>query len=191
MVFNEAMKKLIQTTILIALYSSSSLACSLVGEPTITWTAFKTPKKVGVPGTFTSVTRKGDSRADTLSSLLESQMVTIDSTEISTKNPARDKKIVKFFFGALAEKKFTAKFKKASKSSVTMELNFNKIKKDIPLEVNLKGSEMTLNGHLDILDFELMDGLAAINKACYALHEGKTWSHVTLTVKQKVKGCNN
>lgn len=191
MVFNKAMKKIIQISILAALYSSNSIACSLVGEPTITWTAFKTPKKVGVPGTFTSVTRKGENKADTLSSLLESQMVTIDSTEISTKNSARDKKIVKFFFGALAEKKFTANFKKASKKSVTMELNFNKIKKDIPLEVGVKGNELTLSGHLDILDFELMDGLAAINKACYALHEGKTWSHVLLTVKQKVKGCNN
>jgi hypothetical protein len=42
-------------------------------------------------------------------------------------------------------------------------------------------------GVIDILDFSAGDALSSINKACSDLHEGKTWSDVTIGFTTKIE----
>ena len=79
--------------------------------------------------------------------------------------------------------------KDVSKDVITMDLMLNGKKKEIPLTYKMDGMKLVATGHMDILDFGMSKQLSAINKACYALHEGKTWSDVSLTLETTLTSC--
>lgn len=176
-------------------FSVSSIAadCMLKGKPEVSWVAFKTMKKVGVGGKFDTLDTEGPSKGKNLKDLLKGQKITIDTYSVNTNNPGRDMKIEKFFFGVLPEKsgkrEITGQITKVDKSAITVDLFMNGKKQTVPMPYTLKNNTLEAKGHIDVLDFALGDGLAGINKACYALHEGKTWSHVEIALKQKLENC--
>ncbi len=47
-------------------------------------------------------------------------------------------------------------------------------------------------GTIDLFDFAASDALASINKSCYDLHSGKTWSDVTIGFSTTIEAtlCN-
>ena len=154
------------------------------------WTAFKTPLKKGVPGSFNKYGIKKQYSGKTLREALTSVKFSIDTKSVNTKNEARDAKIAKFFFGNMAGDKITGRLKSWSKKVLTVELTMNGITKDVPLEAEVEGNEFIAEGHIDVLDFSLAKSLAGINKACLELHQGKTWSDVELELKAKfLKSC--
>ena len=51
---------------------------------------------------------------------------------------------------------------------------------DVAMEYKKEGDVLKARGHIDVLDFGASKALAAINKACYEKHRGKTWSHVEI-----------
>lgn len=156
----------------------------------LTWTAFKTPLKKGVPGTFKKYGIKKQYQGNGLKSLLESVSFDIDASSVDTNNPARDKKISKFFFGLMDKTNITGKFKSYQKKVLTVNLTMNGVNKDIPMQVITKENEIVATGFIDVLDFSLAKSLAGINKACLELHEGKTWSDVELQLNAKFsKSC--
>jgi hypothetical protein len=156
----------------------------------IKWTAFKTPKKVGVTGKLPNYTLTGKKQAASVIELLKDQKIEIKVDKVDSGNEGRDVKIVKFFFSGLAGgEKINALVKNVTADSITMEMTINGKKKEIPLTYKLDGMKLTAMGHMDILDFGMSKQLSAINKACYALHEGKTWSDVTLTLEKTLKTC--
>lgn len=161
----------------------------LEGLPIVSWVAFKTPQKIGVKGQFNSVEKTGKNKASSLEDLLLNQSVVLKPEDISTNNPARDKKIKDYFFGKMEASKVLATIKNVSKKAISIELILNGRKKLVPLAYELKNQTLKANGHIDVLDFSLLDALSAINKACFALHEGKTWSHVEINLEQKFKSC--
>ena len=177
------------------LFSVSSIAadCSLKGKPEVSWVAFKTMKKVGVGGKFDSLTTKGPTKGKNLMSVLKGQKISIDTNSVNTNNPGRDTKIEKFFFGVLPEvsgkREITGQITKIDKKAITVDLFMNGKKQTVPLAYTLKSNTLEAKGHIDVLDFALSKALAGINKACYALHEGKTWSHVEIAFKQAVENC--
>jgi len=156
----------------------------------IKWTAFKTPKKVGVTGKLPHYSVTGKMQGSSVADLLKGQKIAIELDKVDSGNPGRDVKIVKFFFSDLAGgEKMTANVTNVSKDVITMELVVNGKKKEIPLTYKLEGMKLTATGHMDILDFAMNKQLSSINKACYALHEGKTWSDVALTLETTLTKC--
>jgi polyisoprenoid-binding protein YceI len=186
----KTLKKLSLLTFVMTLSLGAAHAdCSLNGEPKVSWVAFKTMKKVGVGGSFDKATSEGNKSAKDIKALLANQKISIDTGSVNTKNPARDKKIVKHFFGALKESTkglITGQIKKVSKDTLTIDIFMNGKKQTVPMKYSFDKGMVKADGHIDVLDFALSDGLAQINKACYALHEGKTWSHVEISFEQKV-----
>lgn len=83
----------------------------------------------------------------------------------------------------------TGKVAKLKKNTIELDLLINKTKKTIPLKYTLKDKELKAEGTIDVFDFLLHDNLKAINKACYALHEGKTWNDVNIALKTNLKPC--
>jgi hypothetical protein len=47
-------------------------------------------------------------------------------------------------------------------------------------------------GTIDLFDFSANEALSRLNKSCYALHKGKTWSDVSMAFTTEIKAtlCN-
>jgi hypothetical protein len=147
------------------------------------WTAFKTPKKVGVKVAFKEIqiqTKSGSS----LGELLKGATFIVNPDSLDSGNPDRDKKIKNHFFKLDKPQKEQVTIKgtiaKVESSKVMVDFVINQVKKTVAMDYVLEGEQLKFRGKIDVLDFKLSDSLAAINTACKALHEGKTWSDVEL-----------
>ena len=152
-------------------------------DPKLTWTAFKTPKKVGVKGTFDAITYNNNGEAKTLKDFLLNALLEIDTTSVKTGDTTRDGKLVSFFFGKMKNKTIKAKIQMVKDKQVVVLLQMNGIKKEVTMDYAFENNMLTLSATLDVLDWNMSKGLDALNKACAALHENKTWSDVNILVE--------
>lgn len=155
------------------------------------WTAFKTPLKVGVTGSFDKLGVDKNVKATSLPKMLTGIPFNIDTKTINTANPDRDKKIYNFFFKSMkGSDSISGKILTYKKKTLNVLINMNGKEMNIPLKVDSKDDSFIAEGHIDVLDFALASNLAEINKACLELHEGKTWSDVSLKLSGKYsKSC--
>jgi hypothetical protein len=70
---------------------------------------------------------------------------------------------------------------------VTIEVTMNSQTKKVPMKYTYSKGEFKASGVIDILDFNAKKALTQINKACYDLHQGKTWSDVKIGFKTQIK----
>ena len=77
-------------------------------ETSIGWTAFKFTEKAGVGGKFDKVVVLGNPKAGNVADFARKVKFIIPISGINTKNPERDEKIKKYFFG---EMKATSKIR--------------------------------------------------------------------------------
>jgi hypothetical protein len=164
-------------------------------EVEVRWTAFKTPAKIGVSGVLKKIILKGPTQAKTIEELLQktSFRLMTDKTSLNSQNPARDAKIAKVFFSTLANKgEISGDIQKLTKKKkmLNLNLNLNGVKKTLPLRLTIKDNTVTAYGFIDILDYSMGKQLAALNKACFAKHEGKTWSDVEVQLTASFKECS-
>ncbi|MDH4944941.1 YceI family protein [Sulfurimonas sp. C5] len=169
--------------ILFALGLSTSLfaaTCNYtVDSSSLQWTAFKTPAKVGVKGTFDNV--KLDFKiSDSKEALLKSSSINIVTANVNSNNQGRDAKLVNSFFMVQGIRTIKAKVIKVDKTSADIEIAMNNIKKIITMNLITTKNTIKLQGEIDLADFKMLPSLNAITKACYELHQGKTWQDVAL-----------
>ena len=159
----------------------------------VSWTAFKTPAKVGVKGYLRGLKSKGPKKADSWQELVLGQTLNLasDATSVDSKNKPRDAKIAKFFFSKM-KGQIQAKVTKINetKKLMTLSVTMNgKTLDNVSMAFTREDDVLKASGHIDILDFAADKALASINKACAALHKGKTWSHVEIGFDAKFKSC--
>ncbi|MGE3610565.1 MAG: YceI family protein [Bacteriovoracaceae bacterium] len=167
--------------------SAACLVEATAKDSKVSWTAFKTPKKVGVNGEFRKFSIQSTKKShETISSLLKDSSFEIDTTSVSTGNPERDQKIVKSFF-TTNEKAVSIKGKVTSvnKNEATVQLDINGTKKDVKMLLTEAAEMNKLEGEINVLDFNLKSNLEAITAACKALHEGVTWPEVKIAIEFK------
>ncbi len=157
------------------------------GEMTLTWTAFKTPKKVGVKGTFDAIALSTPANAQTIESFLMATSVTIDTAKVNSKHVERDAKLAHAFFG-LMKPTITAHVKAISAKTLTVAITMNGITREVPMSYSYDGKKVSAQGAIELADFDAMGALSSINNACFDLHEGKTWSDVTIAFELGVEG---
>lgn len=150
-----------------------------VASSSLEWTAFKTPAKVGVKGSFDDIDLKFQV-ADTQTKLLSSSSVNIVTAKVNSHNEGRDAKLVASFFHVQGVKDIGAKVLEVSDNTANVEISMNGIKKIIPMTLTIKDDNIKLLGEIDLAEFDMLPSLAAITKACYDLHQGKTWQEVVL-----------
>ncbi|OUR96594.1 hypothetical protein A9Q84_09615 [Halobacteriovorax marinus] len=156
----------------------------------VKWTAFKTPEKVGVGGTFKKVKFASKLKGDSITSVIKKAKFSIDSSSVFTKNSARDMKISKFFFKPMMDgAKIEGEVVSMNAKKVVVLFKMNKKSVKVPLNYTVSNNELKASGTLDVLDFSLNSQLAALNKACFAKHKGKTWSDVDVVLMAKFKKC--
>src|SRR5690606_30241289 len=129
-------------------------------------------------GTFKDLGIKEKYIGNNIEKALQGLQFKIDTNSTYTKDSGRDAKIVKFFFGMLSDKNITGNIVEVDEDELTIAITMNNITKEIPFSYTSENNSLTANGVIDIFDFGMNKGLMALNKACEALHQGKTWNDV-------------
>jgi YceI-like domain len=187
------MKKLIILTSLFVFLSPSSFSktCSFTTKPEnikVTWTAFKTPKKVGVAGTFNDIIFDGPMSGNSIDEIIKSSTFLIKTDSVETKDLARNLKIAQFFFKKMnGNASISGKVVGMDDKFINLEVSMNEKTLVVPLLYKVKGSKLTATGTLDVLDFSMDESLKGITMACRELHENKTWSDVNLSLEANFK----
>ena len=193
------MKKiLLAMATLYTLGQSGGCLLTQTNQLNVNWKAYKTLGKIGVGGKFTDVSYSPNKlEGKNFRELLVGSKVNIDARKIDTKNPARDETLVKFFFNQLADNGIEGVVTdiKASKrvkgqprrGVITISLTFNKKTLLIPMRYTYKDNNFMAKGDIDLADFGAIPALKSINKSCFKLHKGKTWSDVSIQFSTTIK----
>ena len=156
------------------------------------WTGYKTPKKVGVKGSFEKfeIKTKND-QSKTIELAIKDSKFTVDSTTVRTGDPIRDQRIVNFFFTKNNKPvEISGNVKSVKKDIVEVEFNINGTKKIVPMTLTIQDNNATLVGGIDVMNFVMGENLSLLTEACKVEHEGKTWSTVDLSlVAEFTKTC--
>jgi hypothetical protein len=159
---------------------------------TINWTAYKTTDKVPVHGEFTKITLT-NAKATTPLEVLNNIKFTIPVSSIFTKDTIRDSKLVKFFFEKMVNTQFiTGSFDLKTDHTGNVLLTMNGITKAFPVKYNISNQLVTLEGNLNLDNWQAQTALKALNVACKDLHTGKdgiskTWNEVNIKASTSLK----
>ncbi len=194
------MKKIILSLFTLFSISHASSGCVLVqsGDMNVTWKAYKTLAKVGVGGAFTSVGYVPAAKeGKNFKELLVGSSVSIDTTKINTGNPERDDTLVRMFFKKLKTTSIEAKVLsmkagkrikgKPYKGVLDVSITMNEMTLVIPMSYVYEKEIFVAKGTIDLFDFSGKEALTSINKSCYDLHKGKTWSDVSIGFATHIK----
>lgn len=151
----------------------------------VKWTAYKTPAKVGVEGTFSDIKFKGKMSAESISKIAQNLTATINNLSVNTNNPARDKTIFTFFFKLMKKKEIKVKILNATDKDLEVEINMNGKKQKLVMESKIENDTLSAEGVIDVLNFNLSAALKSLADTCRAKHEDKTWPHVKLNITAK------
>lgn len=163
---------------------------NLVKDSTkVSFTAYKTTEKLPVGGEFTKINitkaGEGDSALEAMNgtefSIPVSSLFTNDATG------TRDPKILEFFFGVMENTELISGiFKVSGDKKCSIDVTLNGETKNIPLEYEMKGDDrFTFNGVMNLENWDALNAVSSINKACEVLHTGKdgvskTWNEVAV-----------
>ena len=158
---------------------------------TVEWTAYKTPKKIGVDGGFLATVYHGKSEAESVPELLLKSRVQLEVNNVDTKDPFRDAKLVQFFFnmmqGAVIEADVISISGTNESGDLVITVAMNNRAIDVPLHCEVKDGKFRAKGVLNLLDFNAQEPLKMLTLNCYAPHEGKTWEDVAVGFSFKLQ----
>ena len=163
---------------------------TLVKDSTkVSFTAYKTTEKLPVGGKFMKIdikdTKSGATALDALNgttfSIPVSSLLTNDATG------TRDPKLLEFFFGVMNNTELiSGTFITTADNKCSIDVTLNGETANIPLEHTMTSeNNITFNGTMNLEDWNALEAIASINKACKELHTGKdgiskTWSDVVV-----------
>jgi polyisoprenoid-binding protein YceI len=161
----------------------------------IAFGGFKTTQKVEVKGYFKKFTIDSTNVADSPEEIFANSTISIPTDYIETNDIGRNRRLREEYFGKMeATQKITGKIIEFDKESsqVKIELTINAVSNIESFDYKLVGDTLTLNGTIDILNFDGSSALKAINKACEVLHKGadgisKTWSEANIYISTVIK----
>lgn len=161
----------------------------------IAFGGFKTTQKVEVKGYFKKFTIESTNIADTPEDIFDNSTISIPTDYIETNDIGRNRRLREEYFGKMkSTQNITGKIMKFNKDSnkVNVELTINEVSKVVGFDYNIVGDTLTLDGTIDIIDFDGSSALKAINKACEVLHKGadgisKTWSEANIYISTVIK----
>lgn len=179
------MKNILLFATTLCLFSATSLysACQYTVKPTspkLKWTGYKMPAKVGVSGGFDKIMVKGfNKKAPSPEMALKGLMFEIASSSINSNDKGRDAKIYSILLGG-QKGKITGNFVNAKSNQTIFNVKLNGKTVKVPMSYKVNGDKLKATGYVDLLDFALDSKLKAFTQACFAKHEGKTWSDVKI-----------
>ncbi|SHM84668.1 YceI-like domain-containing protein [Cyclobacterium lianum] len=151
--------------------------------------AYKTTDKVPVGGEFTNINISNFGSGDTAFEAMNGTEFSIPVSSLFTNDPTgtRDPKILEFFFDALENTELiSGVFKVDANQQCSIDVTLNGQTENIPLEYSVvDDTKFVFDGVMELANWDALDAVASINKACEALHTGsdgisKTWSEVAV-----------
>ncbi|QAR30709.1 YceI family protein [Ornithobacterium rhinotracheale] len=149
----------------------------------LTWTAYKTPEKVGVEGTFTEYELMGYKTAAIKEDVLSGAKFKINSQSVETGDQSRDNLLRTLFFGAMTSPEIQGSFGQFSDGvvPVTLKLNDHEIIRDF--KYTFYDNKIVITGTIDVLaDFDIQKGFELLHNECKLLHQDKTWTDVSIEI---------
>jgi len=165
----------------------------MADSTSLKWTAYKFTKKIGVSGTFDSITVTNTKSAESPMEVLLGADFSISTASVNSGNPERDPKVVAFFFNKLAgTETITGKINSINDGEAVVSITLNERTVDVVGKVSLEEDRVTLEVSIDITDFEGLDAIASLNEVCSAQHtdedgESKLWPEVDIMVSTVLK----
>ncbi|MEZ4808919.1 MAG: hypothetical protein R2819_01050 [Allomuricauda sp.] len=164
-------------------------AYSIVEDSTsIHFTAYKTTEKKPVGGTFTKVNlayTPSETPMETLNGLEFS--IPVSSLFTNDTTNTRDPKILHFFFGVMDQTEFIkGSFAFDENKKCSVNLSMNGVSAQLPMEYEMTDdNHVNFTGTMDLNNWNALEALASLNKACFDLHTGadgvsKTWEDVAI-----------
>ena len=170
--------------------AKSSEMFSLIPDSTkVSFTAYKTTEKLPVGGRFQKINFTKTNSGETAMEALNGTEFSIPVSSLFTNDPTgtRDPKILEFFFGVMKNTELISGIFKVENNKSSIDITLNGETQNIPLSYEMNGdSKITFKGVMDLENWNALDAVSSINKACAVLHTGKdgiskTWSEVALT----------
>lgn len=166
-------------------------------QSVLEWTAFKFTEKTPVKGTFNEINIEGMENSTDPKKMIESLKFSIPTASVETQNEDRNGKIAKLFFGTIATETISGEVKSLSDNGkAVIQIEMNKIKKEVMGDYTLEGGKFTFNATIDVLNWNAGSGITTLNTACKDLHTGadgksKLWSEVDLSFSTELlSDCN-
>lgn len=179
--------------------SLAAKKCSytLSGKNTrVRWTGYKTPAKAGVSGGFSNIAITGIKPATKAKDALVGSKFAIKAASTSSGDKVRDIRISTLLLGG-AEGMIKGEFAGFKNKLMLFKVTLNGVTRVVPMSYTIedtKGKKAQVikgKGYIDLIDFSLGSKLAEFNKACFAKHEGKSWSDVQIKFEAHVdKRCS-
>lgn len=147
------------------------------------WTAYKTPEKIGVNGTFNTIEVSGVKDSGIVDQDYTGSTFKITTSSVNTKDAGRDDKLKAGFFALLAGD-INGKFVSFENGKAVVELTMNDVTKTKDFTYTVVDNVLKMNGEIDIIeDFNGTKAFNSIHELCKELHMDKTWTQVTLNVE--------
>ena len=179
------MKKLIALVISLILTSSLYAAGCEVESISVNWTAFQTPEKVGVNGSFDTINFEAKQEKDDCAfSFFTMATVHIDTKTVNTQNKERDTVLVKSFFKHMIDGEYIDAIIKRvdlDKEELSVEITMNDVSQSIYMPYTFDEKTLKAKGKIDLLNFLASPALSAINDASSEQGKGKTWSDIEVS----------
>lgn len=146
------------------------------------WTAYKTPEKIGVTGSFDSIVLNNVGSTGTIEGDIKGSDFKVDTKTVNSNDPLRDGKLIEGFF-KLMTGDITGKFVDFKEGKATVEITMNGVSTQKEFTYTTNETTLTLNGAIDIInDFEGTSAFNNLHELCKDLHMGKTFTEVDLKV---------
>ena len=160
---------------------------------TINWIAYKTNDKIPVKGQFTKLNIEDQSKSKTALEALNNLKFSIPVSSLFTNDTIRDSKLKKFFFGALKNTSLiSGTIHINNETSGTVDIVMNGITQALPITFIISDQMVTLEGVMDLDNWQAQTAIESLNEVCKELHTGsdgisKTWSEVKIEVATYLK----
>ncbi|MFC3847805.1 YceI family protein [Helicobacter baculiformis] len=162
-----------------------------VNKLSMSFTAFKTPKKAGVEGTFDGVNYHFNKDTSSVARMLDKASATINVSHVNLHDELKSKNVKEAFFDLFKDKNLKVIFRDVvageNQGTLLASVRMNGKSVKVPMSYTIENNELVATGVLDILEFGLKDALQKLAKACEAQHEKLTWSQVKITFKAGLK----
>lgn len=155
---------------------------------TVSFTAYKTTDKVPVKGFFSESNAVLPENASTPEEALNGLKFEIPVSSLYTNDTIRDGKLKKSFFGSMVNTSIlSGTISLTDSSNGTVALNMNGMTADLPITIAINENTATINGVIDLKNWNALQALTALNEVCFDLHKGpdgvsKTWEDVAIEV---------
>ena len=147
------------------------------------WSAYKTPEKVAVHGSFDSIVVKNTKESAISEEVLEGATFDIATSSMTTGDESRDAKIISLFFNNLDGKNIIGSFGKFENGVVPITMTMNHVEVIKNFQYTFENKKIIITGVIDVIDdFKANKGFEFLSEACAALHLNKSWTDVSIEI---------